>query len=99
MLWRSPRARVELDGWLEHFSAAELRDTYAVLDGRLANPLPDVRRLRIGAAIVDRQRAIAILRAHGFALELRTPAGAYLVRRSALPGDPANGPPRPFSGA
>ena len=38
MLWRSPRARVELDGWLEHFSAAELRETYAVLDGRLANP-------------------------------------------------------------
>ena len=40
MLWRSPRAPVELDGWLEHFSAAELRGTYAVLDGRLANPTP-----------------------------------------------------------
>lgn len=83
MLWLSPRARVELDGWLEHFSAAELRDTYAVLDGRVANPTPYVRRLQIGAAIVDRRAAIGALRAHGFEVELKTPAGAYLVRRSA----------------
>lgn len=80
MLWRSPRARVELDGWLEHFSAAELRETYAVLDGRVANPAPYVRRLGIGAAIVDRHRAIAALRAHGFRLAFRTPAGSYLVK-------------------
>ena len=83
MLWRSPRARVELDGWLEHFSAAELRETYAVLDGRFANPAPYVRRLRIGAVIVDRHRAIAALRAHGFAVRLRTPTGTYLVKRPA----------------
>jgi hypothetical protein len=82
MLWRSPRARVELDGWLEHFSAAELRETYAVLDGRLDNPVPFVRRLRIGAVIVDRHRAIAVLRAHGFELAFRTPAGSYLVKRA-----------------
>jgi hypothetical protein len=83
MLWRSPRARVELDGWLEHFSAAELRETYAVLDGRVANPAPYVRRLRIGAVIADRRRAIAILRAHGFEVRFRTPAGSYLLRRVA----------------
>lgn len=83
MLWRSPRAPVELDGWLEHFSAAELRGTYALLDGRLTNPMPYVRRLRIGAVIADRHRAIEALRMHGFGLAFRTPAGAYLVRRSA----------------
>lgn len=82
MLWRSPRARVELDGWLEHFSAADLRETYAVLDGRLADPEPDVRRLRIGAVIARRPHAIAVLRAHGFELAFRTRAGSYLVKRS-----------------
>ncbi len=81
MLWRSPRARVELDGWLEHFSAAELRDTYAVLDARVADPTPYVRRLRIGAAIVDRHRTIRSLREHGFRVEFHTAAGTYLVKR------------------
>jgi MFS family permease len=82
MLWRSPRAPVELDGWLEHFSAAELRGTYAVLDGHLANPTGLVRRLRIGAVIADRAVAIRALRRHGFRLAYRTPGGSYLVRRS-----------------
>jgi hypothetical protein len=83
MLWRSLRARVELDGWLEHFSAAELRKTYAVLDGRVANPTPYVRRLRIGAVIADGRRAIAILHAHSFEVRFRTPAGSYLLKRVA----------------
>jgi hypothetical protein len=83
ILWRSPRTRVELDGWLEHFSATELRDTYAVLDGRLTNPMPYVRRLQIAAVIADRRRAIRALQAHGFKVEFRTPAGAYLVRQSS----------------
>ena len=82
MLWRSPSAPVELDGWLEHFSAAELRGTYIVLDGRAANPAPYVRRLRIGAVIADRRVAIRTLRAEGFEVELRTRAGAYLVKRA-----------------
>jgi hypothetical protein len=81
MLWRSPRAPVELDGWLEHFSAAELRGTYAVLDGRTVDPTRFVRRLRIGAVIADRHRAIEALRAHGFVVELKTRAGAYLIKR------------------
>lgn len=82
MLWRSPSAPVVLDGWLEHFSPAELRGTYAVLDGRAADPTRYVRRLRIGAVIANRGVAIRALRAHGFSLELRTRAGAYLVRRA-----------------
>jgi hypothetical protein len=87
MLWRSPRAPVELDGWLEHFSPAELRGTYAVLDGRTVDPTRFVRRLRIGAVIADRHRAIEALRAHGFVVELRTRVGAYLVKRvGAKPG-------------
>jgi hypothetical protein len=80
MLWRSPRAPVVLDGWLEHFSAAELRGTYAVVDGRSANLMRDVRRLRIGAVIADRRKAIDILLAHGFAVKFKSPAGTYLVR-------------------
>ncbi len=90
MLWRSPSAPVVLDGWLEHFSAAELRGTYAVLDGRAADPMPYVRGLRIGAVIADRHRAIEALRAHGFTVEFRTRAGAYLVKREvAKPGNAA----------
>lgn len=79
MLWRSPRAPVELDGWLEHFTAAELRGTYAVLDARTSDLMSNVRRLRIGAVIADRHRAIRALRAHGFEVAFRTRAGAYLV--------------------
>jgi hypothetical protein len=81
LLWRSPRAPVELDGWLEHFSPAELRGTYAVVDGRGANLMREVRRLRIGAVIADRRRAIDILLAHGFAVKFESSAGTYLVRR------------------
>jgi hypothetical protein len=80
MLWRSARAPVVLDGWLEHFSPAELRGTYAVVDGRGANPMRYVRRLRIGAVIADRRKAIDILLAHGFAVKFKSPAGTYLVR-------------------
>jgi hypothetical protein len=82
MLWRSARAPVLLDGWLEHFSAAQLRGAYAILDARAADPMREVRRLEIGAAIVDRRKAIDILRAHGFRVEFETPAGSYLVNRA-----------------
>lgn len=81
MIWRAPRARVELNGWLEHFTPAELRGTYDVLDGRTVDPMPDVRRLRIGAVIADRHVAIRALQAHGFAIEFSDRAGTYLVRR------------------
>jgi hypothetical protein len=81
MLWRAPRTPVELDGWLEHFSPVELRGTYAVLDGRRANPSRLVSRLHIGAVIADRRIAIDALLAHGFVERFRAPEGAYLVRR------------------
>ncbi len=84
MLWRSARAPIVLDGWLEHFSPAELRGTYAVVDGRAADPMRFVRRLRIGAVIADRKRAIDVLRAHGFKIEFRSRAGAYLVKRDPV---------------
>lgn len=86
MLWRSPRAPVVLDGWLEHFSAAELRGTYAVVDGRAADPTRYLRRLRIGAVIAERPAAIRALRAHGFRIALRTAGGAYMVRRDGAAG-------------
>ncbi|MGA8746108.1 MAG: hypothetical protein WB507_09615 [Solirubrobacterales bacterium] len=83
MLWHAPRTPVELDGWLEHFSPMELRGTYAVVDGKIANPTRLVSRLRIGAVIADRRAAIDALLAHGFVNELTTHEGAYLVRRAA----------------
>jgi hypothetical protein len=86
MLWRSPGAPVELDGWLEHFSPAELRCTYAVLDGRVANPTRYVQALQIGAVIADRHRAVRALQAHGFVVELRTRAGTYLVKQEGARG-------------
>ncbi len=89
MLWRSADAPVVLDGWLEHFSPAELRDTYAVLDGRAREPMRYVRQLRIGAVIADRHRAIDILRKNGFAVEFRTRAGDYLVKRDEAASTPA----------
>ncbi len=94
MLWRSPGVRVELDGWLERFSSAQLRDTYTVLDGRAADPTRYVRRLRIGAVIADRRVAIRSLCAHGFSVEFRTRAGAYLVKRVAAARPPAAGAAR-----
>jgi hypothetical protein len=98
MLWRSPRAPVVLDGWLEHFSPAELSGTYAVVDGRSANLMRDVRRLRIGAVIADRRKAIDILLAHGFAVKFKSPAGTYLVRQRGAgppPRSRARRAPRP----
>jgi hypothetical protein len=82
MLWRSPRTPVELDGWLEHFSPVQLRGTYALLDGRKADPTRLVSRLHIGAVIADRRVAIKILRNHGFVTKFATGDGAYLVRRA-----------------
>lgn len=92
MIWRTPRAPVELDGWLEHFTAAELRGTYDVLDGRAVDPMPDVRLLRIGAVIADRHVAIQALLSHGFRIEFSDLAGTYLVRRAGSSSPPAPQP-------
>jgi hypothetical protein len=92
MIWRMPRVSVELDGWLEHFTPAELRGTYDVLDGRTVDPMPYVRRLRIGAVIADRHVAIRVLQSHGFRIEFSDPAGTYLVRRAGSSSPPAPQP-------
>jgi hypothetical protein len=81
LLWRAPKTRVVLDGWLEHFSVGQLRRTYSVLDGRRANPTRYVWRLGIGAVIANRANAIRALEQHGFATEFSTPVGSYLVQR------------------
>jgi hypothetical protein len=84
VLWRSPRMHVVIDGWLEHFSADELRANYAVVDG-LPQAAAEADRLRVDAVITRHNRAARILEAHGFVLLASTPTqGNYLVRRRAL---------------
>jgi hypothetical protein len=80
MLWRSPRTPVLLDGWLEHFTPTQLRGTYALLDGRKADPGRLASRLHIGAVIASRHVAIVKLLQHGFVVRFATRDGAYLVR-------------------
>jgi hypothetical protein len=79
ILWRSPRTPVVLNGWLEHFSAQQLRETYALLDARSADPTPYVRKLGVGAVIATRPRTVRLLERHGFVVKFAGPAGAYLV--------------------
>ena len=80
LLWRSPRTPVVLDGWLEHFSDSELRNTYSLLNGGDVHLARSLRKLRIGAAIANQPAAIRALRRHGFVTAFATHDGAYLVR-------------------
>ncbi len=80
LLWRAPHTPVVLDGWLEHFSASELRSTYSVLNGEVAHLPRNLKRLRIGAAIANQPRAIRALKRHGFVRAFATHDGTYLVR-------------------
>jgi hypothetical protein len=84
MLWRSPRTAVVLNGWLEHFSAQQLTDTYGVLRGYTPDLLGAVKRLEIGAVIVHVPAAIRRLEAAGFVPKFTAPDGTYLVRRHPL---------------
>jgi hypothetical protein len=79
ILWRSPQTPVVLDGWLEHFSAQQLRETYTLLDARSADPTPYVRKLGVGAVIATRPRAVRSLERHGFVVRFAGLAGTYLV--------------------
>jgi hypothetical protein len=81
MLWRDPETPVVIDGWLEHFTEAELRDNFDLLHGSLANPTPAVRRLDAGAVVAYIPAAIGRLKAHGFVPKVSGPYGTYLVRR------------------
>jgi hypothetical protein len=81
MLWRSPTTPVVLNGWLEHYTPAELRAAYGLLRG---NPeaLPYVRRWGIGAAVVGHIRAVRMLEARGFVAKYSDRNGIYLVREA-----------------
>jgi len=83
ILWRAPETRVAIDGWLEHFTAAELRANFGILHGSRRDPTPFVRRLNAGGVIAYIPEAIERLKAHGFVVELSGPNGTYLVRRDS----------------
>jgi hypothetical protein len=79
MLWRAPRTRVMINGWLEHFSPSELRATYGTVGARTGRA-PDTVRWDIGAVITRSRPAAKALRAQGFVVKRATPEGLYLVR-------------------
>jgi hypothetical protein len=80
MLWRAPDTPVVVDGWLEHFTEAELRANFGLLHGSRRDPTPYVRRLGAGAVIAYIPEAIDRLEAHGFTAKVSGPYGTYLVR-------------------
>jgi hypothetical protein len=81
VLWRSPRTPVVIDGWLEHFSPAELRGNYGILRGWHRNPTRQVDRLHVGGVIAHLPGAIEALKAHGFKVAYEGGGSVYLVRR------------------
>ena len=86
MLWRAPRTPVLVDGWIEHFTPAELRGNYRIVRGWGDNPTRFVRRFGVGAVIAHLPRAIKALEAHGFVPAYSGPGGTYLLRRDNVPG-------------
>ena len=61
ILWRSPRTPVVIDGWLEHFSAGQLRVNYGLLRGWHHDPSRIVRRFRVGAVIAHLPQATVMM--------------------------------------
>jgi len=82
MLWRAPDTPVAIDGWLEHFTEAELRANFGILHGSRTDPIPYLRRLNAGGVIAYIPEAIDRLKAHGFVVRRSGPYGTYLVRRA-----------------
>jgi len=78
--WRSPNTPVVLNGWLEHYTAQELRDNYGVLRAWTADLPGALRRIHGGAVITHVPSAIRALEAAGFRPEFTSPDGTYLVR-------------------
>lgn len=81
ILWRAPQTRVAIDGWLEHFTAAELRANFGILHGSRSDPTPYVERLNAGGVIAYIPEAIDRLERHGFEARISGPYGTYLVRK------------------
>ena len=71
-----------IDGWLEHFSPAELRGNYGILRGWHRNPTRQVDRLHVGGVIAHLPGAINALEAHGFRVAYEGGGSVYLVRKS-----------------
>jgi hypothetical protein len=91
MLWRAPRTRVMIDGWLEHFSPAALRATYGTVWAR-PGKAPDTARWDIGAVITRYPPAARALKAQGFVVRRVTPEGLYLVREVPSPSGSGRAP-------
>jgi hypothetical protein len=87
MLWRDPDTPVAIDGRLEHYSEGQLHDNYAILRGLQADLTIPIEALDATAAIVRVPRAVEILEAHGFVVELAGPDGTYMVRRGECCAD------------
>jgi len=87
MLWREPDTPVAIDGRLEHYTEGQLHDNYAIVRGTQADLRIPLEALDVTAAIVHVPRAIEILEAHGFEVELAAPDGTYLVRRGECCAD------------
>jgi hypothetical protein len=80
ILWRSPRTPVVIDGWLEHFTPAELRGNYGIVRGH-GDAMRYVRRLHVTAVIAHLPVAIRALESHGFVARYSDSHSTYLVRR------------------
>jgi hypothetical protein len=83
ILWRRAETRVVIDGWLEHFTATQLRGNFGLLHGTIEDPGPVVRRLDVGAVIAHIPEAVERLEHDGFEAEFTGPDGTYLVRPRA----------------
>jgi hypothetical protein len=94
ILWRDPETPVVIDGWLEHFTAGQLRANFGILHGSRRDPTRYVRRLDVGGVIAYLPEAIERLEANGFVARLSAEHGTYLVRRGLRIG----GPGRQMSG-
>ena len=83
ILWRRPETRVVIDGWLEHFTASQLRGNFGLLHGTIADPGPVVRKLGVSAVIAHIPQAVERLQEAGFEARFTGPGGTYLVRPAA----------------
>jgi hypothetical protein len=83
--WRSPGTPVVLNGWLEQYTAQELRDNYGILRDWTSDLRGAVRRIHAGAVITHVPSAIRQLEAAGFQPRYTTPQGTYLVRMPHRP--------------
>jgi MFS family permease len=81
ILYRSPETPVVLNGWLEHFTADDLRGTYGILRGWIADLPAAAERLQAGAVIAHVPQAIRKLEDDGYVAEFSAPEGTYLVKQ------------------